>query len=103
MSDKDSKPAPPTSPPPGQQTLTIEQGLALAMQHLSANRPSEAADVYQLILQSDPAQPVALHRLGVIAHQMGRSETAVDLITMAIANKPDYVGAHNNLGNVLKQ
>ena len=52
------------------QTLTIEQALDLAVQHHNAGRLPEAEYVYQQILHADPNQPVALHLLGVIAHQM---------------------------------
>ena len=41
--------------------------------------------------------------LGVIAHQVGRNDKAVDLITKALAIKPDLAEAHNNLGNALRE
>jgi|TARA_Y100000031_G_C8111095_1_gene333503 Tfp pilus assembly protein PilF len=44
---------------------------------------------------------VALHLLGVIANQVGKHDTAIDLITRALAIKPDYAKTHNNLGNAL--
>ena len=37
--------------------------------------------------------------LGMIAHQGGNHQQAVDLITMALAYQPDYANAHYNLGN----
>jgi tetratricopeptide (TPR) repeat protein len=83
---------------PGQQALTIEQALDLAMQHHAAGRLPEAEKIYQQILQIGPNQPVALHLLGVIAHQVGKNDIAVGLITKALAIKPDYAEAHNNLG-----
>ena len=58
--------------------------------------------MYRRILQADPRQPVAWHRLGVIAHQLGKVESAVDHIAKALAIDPDYVEAHNSLGNALK-
>ncbi|MBL4690320.1 MAG: tetratricopeptide repeat protein, partial [Rhodospirillales bacterium] len=53
-------------------------------------------------MQDNPDQPVALHLLGVIAHQEGRHNAAVDLITKALAIKPDYLEAHNNLGTAFE-
>ena len=100
MSEKDLKSKQTTSSPSGQQRISADKALAIAEQHLSAGRLSDAANVYQLVLQSDPTQVVALHFLGVVAHQMGRSETAVDLIKNALTIAPDYFAAHNNLGNV---
>ncbi len=74
----------------------------LALQHHAQGRLPEAEGIYQQILQADPNHPAALHLLGVITHQMGNHDTAVDLIARAIAIKPDYAEAHGNLGNVFK-
>ena len=91
------------SPSLEQQAPTIQQSLDFAVQHHTADRLPEAESIYQQILQADPNQPVALHLLGVIAHQVGKHNTAVDLITKALAIKPDYVEAHNNLGLAFKE
>ena len=88
--------------PEQQQTLTIQQALDLAVQHHTAGRLSDAESIYQQILRSDPNQPIALHLLGVIAQQMRKNDVAVDLITQALAIKPGYAEAHNNLGNALR-
>ena len=88
--------------PEQQQTLTIQQALDLAVQHHTAGRLSDAESIYQQILRSDPNQPIALHLLGVIAQQMRKNDVAVDLITQALAIKPDYAEAHSNLGSALQ-
>jgi predicted TPR repeat methyltransferase len=92
------------NPSPEQPALTIEhaQAIELAMQHQTAGRLPQAESIYQQILQADPNQPDALHLLGVIAHQVGKSNIAVDLITQALAINPNLAEAHNNLGNTLK-
>lgn len=72
------------------------------MQHHASGRLAEAEKAYQQIVQADPEQPVALHLLGVIAHQIGKNDVAEKFITQAIANKPDYDEAHSNLGLVLR-
>ena len=72
-----------------QQTRTIQQALSLAVQHHNAGRLSEAEGIYQQILQIDPNQPVVLHLLGAIAHQVGKNDVAVDLLTRALGFKPD--------------
>ena len=79
-----------------QQTLTIQQALTLAVQHHNAGRLSEAENIYQQILQNDPNQPMASHLLGVIAHQSGNNHLAAELITKAVAIKPDFPEAYNN-------
>ncbi len=83
----------------GQQTLTIQQAIDLAVQHHNAGRLPEAEGIYTQVLQAEPNQPVALHLLGVIAQQMGKNDIAVDFISKALAIKPDYAEAHSNLGN----
>ena len=91
----------PENSSPKQQTLTIQQSLDLALQHHTAGRLPEAESIYQRILQADPNQHIAMHLLGVIAHQVGKNDIAVDLITKALAIQPDIAGAHNNLGSAL--
>ena len=87
---------------PDQQTLTIQQAIDLAVQHHTAGDLPKAEGIYQQILQADPSQPVALHLLGVIAHQVGKNDIAVDLIGKALVIKPDYAEAHSNLGAALE-
>ena len=60
-----------------QQTVTVQQALELAVQHYNAGDLPKAEDIYNQILQANPDQPVALHLLGVIAHQTGNNEKAV--------------------------
>ena len=80
-----------------QQPPTID----LAVQHFSAGRLSEAERICEQILQNDPNQPVNLHLLGVITHQLGKNEAAADLIAKAVELKPDLTAAHFNLAIVL--
>ena len=87
---------------PRQQTLATQESIAVALQHHNAGRLSQAEDIYQQIVQDDPNQPVALNLLGMISHQVGKNDIAVDFITKALTIKPDYFEAHSNLGNTLK-
>jgi tetratricopeptide (TPR) repeat protein/SAM-dependent methyltransferase len=80
--------------------LSLQQALEFAAGHLKAGRLSQAKKIYQQILQVTPNQPIALNLLGVIAHSMGRSDIAIDLITKALAVEPDYNDARYNLGLV---
>ena len=57
--------------------------------------------MYERILQKVPGQANALHFLGVLHHQMGRSELAVMHIKRSIELDPAVPGWYNNLGNVL--
>ena len=85
-----------------EQTLAIQQAIDLAFNYHKAGDLPNAEGIYQKILQTDPNQPVALHLLGLIAHQVGNNETAFNLITKALAINPNFAEAHCNLGIVLK-
>ena len=85
-----------------EKTLNIQQAIDLGKQRHQAGDLPEAEGIYQRILQADPNQPVALHLLGVIAHQFGKNDIATELITKAISIRPDYVEAYSNLGLALK-
>jgi tetratricopeptide (TPR) repeat protein len=73
-----------------------------ALQHLTAGRLPEAEAYCEIVLQTDPNQPVAIHWLGLISIKTGDLNKAVELISKALAIKPDYVEAQGNLNNVLK-
>ena len=80
----------------------IQQVFAAAMGHHQAGRLNEAERLYLQILQTDPRHADALHFLGVLAHQTGHNDKAVDLIGRAIAQNGRVPAFHNNLGNALK-
>jgi predicted TPR repeat methyltransferase len=106
-SDKKTKKGEPiraSSPLPAKQkqTLTIQQAIGLAIQNHQAGDLPKAESIYQQILRADPNQPIALHLLGVVAHQVGKNDISVNFITKAIVIEPDYAEAHSNLGNTLK-
>lgn len=84
-----------------QPPLTIPEALELAWQHYAAGRLPQSASLYRQIIQADSNQPVALHLLGLIEHQTGNGEAAVDLIRKAVTLQPKYAEAHHNLGIVL--
>ncbi len=86
----------------GQQTLTLQQAIDLALKYHTAGDLPKADNIYRQILQAEPNHPVALHLLGVIAHQVGKNDIAIDFIRRALAHKPDYAEAYNSLGAALK-
>jgi predicted O-linked N-acetylglucosamine transferase (SPINDLY family) len=61
-----------------------------------------AETAYRRILAIDPGHADALHLLGVVEHQRGRHEVALQLIGRAIALAPDRADYRNNLGVVLR-
>ncbi len=79
-------------------TVTIGEALALHQ----AGDLQRAAIAYQQILASDPTHSDALHLSGVIAHQQGQNEQAVELIQRAVALQPEQATFHSNLGAALQ-
>lgn len=73
-----------------------------ALEHHQSGRLAEAERIYRHILSLDSRQPDALHLLGMIYFQMGRSDESVDLIKKAIEIKGNAASYHSNLGNVLQ-
>jgi predicted TPR repeat methyltransferase len=65
-------------------------------------RVDEAETIYRGVLKNDPAQPDALHFLGLLEQQRGHSTEAIQLIRRATEVAPHYTDAFNNLGNVYK-
>ena len=87
----------------GQKVLDIEQALVLAAEHYNAQRISEARSNYQNILRADPNESTALHHLGLIAHQDGRNDIALELIAKATTIQPDRAEIHYDLGVVCQE
>ncbi len=56
-----------------------------------------AEAVYLAVIATRPADPQALHLLGVLRHQQGKSDEAVDLIEKALAHAPDLAAGWQNL------
>ena len=59
---------------------TISEALAIAIQHHQAGRLQAAEQIYRQILAVEPNHADAIHLLGVIAHQAGKHELAVQYI-----------------------
>lgn len=57
----------------------------------------------QQILMVEPLQAEALHLLGLISHQLGKRDAAVDLIRRAAHARPGDQNFRYNLGYVLKE
>jgi len=64
-------------------------------------QPSKAGAIYRQVLRDHPDHPDALHFSGLLAHQLGDDEAAIDRIRRALQLRPDYADAHKNLGNIL--
>ena len=60
------------------QILSVDQKLDLAAGHHRAGRFTDAEALYQQVLQTEPEHPIATHMLGLLAHQVGKNDLAVE-------------------------
>jgi len=83
--------------------LTVDEALEIAIRLHQDDRLEEANVIYREILVVDSANPRALHFSGVLAHQIGNSGEAIDLIRRSLSQVPDVADWHSNLGIVLQE
>lgn len=62
-----------------------------------------AENIYETVLNDDPANFNALHLLGLIRHQQKKHTEAIKFISLAIDVDPTFVEAYINLGIVLRE
>ena len=79
----------------------LSEMLRDAIAHHQTGRLPQAEILYRKILQAVPGHPDALHLLGLIAHQAGKIDNAVELIGRAIRSKPSGP-MYYNLGVALQ-
>jgi protein O-GlcNAc transferase len=82
-------------------TMTMQQRMALALEHYSSGRLADTEGMCREILGVQPQNAEALHLLGVLAQRAGHLDVAVDLIRRAIANSPEAAEYYSNLGVML--
>jgi FkbM family methyltransferase len=74
----------------------------LAVQHHQAGRISEALEIYELVLGTDPAPPAEILYLAGMAYlATARHEEAESYLARAIASIPDRADFHSAHGNAL--
>jgi tetratricopeptide (TPR) repeat protein len=76
--------------------------LGAALAHQRAGRPAEAERICRHILSVEPGHAQTLHLLGLVEHQRGRSDDAIEHIRAAIARDGRDPAFHHNLGNILR-
>lgn len=81
--------------------LSLPDALALAIQIHRRDHLAEAELLYRKVLAVTPDYADANHFLGVLLHQAGKSEAALELIHTSIQLNPGEPNYYNNLGNVL--
>jgi tetratricopeptide (TPR) repeat protein len=82
------------------QNLTglLQQAFALHQQ----GQLAEAKVLYEQVLAQQPRNFDALHLSGIMARQSQQSDLAVELLSKAVAIKPNYAPAYANLGKAFQ-
>src|SRR6185295_9726691 len=75
----------------------IEQSIDDALACHRAGRVQEAERLYRDVLRQVPHHPPALHLLGAIAAQSGRTELAIQLMRRSVELSPKNAAYHSNL------
>jgi predicted TPR repeat methyltransferase len=88
--------------PTTDRAVSLDEAVAIAISLQQNDQWVAAGDMYRRILERVPDFPDALHFSGVLAHQEGRSDDAVGLITRSLQLEPDRADWHSNLGIVLR-
>jgi protein O-GlcNAc transferase len=81
--------------------VTIHEALERAKKSHQAGQLAEAERIYRQILAQEPRQPDAMHRLGVLAFQVGNKEAGLALVGQAIEINPAASEYHSNRGMIL--
>jgi predicted Zn-dependent protease len=81
--------------------MTVEQMFQTAVGHHKAGRLDEAEKSYRWVLSRQPKHVDAIHQLGVIAAQTGKTNAAINLLNRATQLKVDNPEAQCDLGNAL--
>lgn len=79
-----------------------EQLLTTALGHHRAGRLPEAEVLYRRILAADPNHVMGLQFLGLLAHQVGRNDAAIELMGKAIAVNGRIPDCHFYIGVVFQ-
>jgi tetratricopeptide (TPR) repeat protein len=86
----------------GQQTVSPGQSLILAEQKRRQGFLADADDLARRAVAGDPDNAEAVHMLGIIAHQSGKTADAIVHLRRAISIKPDVALYHANLGEMCR-
>ncbi|MBF0294302.1 MAG: tetratricopeptide repeat protein [Magnetococcales bacterium] len=96
------RPADPARKTPPRGAETPETLFPQALRHHQEGRLADAERLYRRILARNANHADAMHLLGVLAHQSGRHEAALEWIDKAIALHEDPLYLLN-LGNILEE
>ena len=84
------------------QNIPIPHALAFAAEKIDKGELQVAEGVVRQVLEKQPENPHANHLLGIIAHRVGRTELALDLVGKAIEKMPNVAQFHANRGEMCR-
>ncbi|MCH7539692.1 MAG: tetratricopeptide repeat protein [Proteobacteria bacterium] len=99
---KGANQAGPADHPERRPGFDIETALKAAIHHHRAGRLRQAEALYRQILEVRRDHADALHLMGVLAHQIGEHNIAIDMITRAIASNAEAPLYHYHLGEAYR-
>ena len=79
--------------------VSIKEALDFAVEKHNQGNLREAEEIYKKVLEKQPDNPNALHLLGLIMHQSGKNDEAINLIKKAISFNPSAM-YYGNLGMI---
>ncbi len=85
----------------GHQGDSVYYNFALLLQE--QGKAEAAIEQYQHALALNPELENANNNLGFLYFTLGQLDEAAECLRKEIANRPNNIAAHNNLGNVLKE
>ncbi len=85
----------------GENNVSLQNSLQYAISLQAGGQLEKAEQIYRDVMTHDPQQPVALHYLGILLHQHGRHNEAIEHIRMSCSLQPGNAAWFNDLGNVL--
>jgi tetratricopeptide (TPR) repeat protein len=86
----------------GEHAARIKGLIATSAEHIDAGRRAEAEMLLRQVLALDAHHADGLHLLGLVAHQAGHNDAAVELIGRAIAANGTVAFYFTNLGSALQ-
>lgn len=81
--------------------ISTRNQIARAVQHHNKGELAQAEAIYNAVLQDYPNDPDALHFLGLLKHQMGKSKEGVQQLQKSVAARPGDKNIVMDLGNTL--
>lgn len=84
------------------QNIPIPLAISIAGQKIDAGELRPAENLLRQVLEKQPENPFALQMMGIIAHRVGRSELALELIGKALEKRPNDSQFHANRGEICR-